>query len=74
MHRGWSQTPEPSPQAPLAPPESCPGRHNRAYLPSCPVPVGLLPEDEDHWLDPDLTEPEEIVSLLRPYPAALLAA
>ena len=34
--------------------------------------VMLLPEDEDHWLDPDMSEPEEIVSLLRPYPAGLL--
>jgi putative SOS response-associated peptidase YedK len=41
--------------------------HNR-------MPVILLPEDEDHWLDPDMTEPEEIVILLRPYPAALLEA
>jgi putative SOS response-associated peptidase YedK len=41
--------------------------HNR-------MPVILLPDDEDHWLDPDMTEPEEIVSLLRPYPAALLEA
>ena len=31
-----------------------------------------LPDDEDHWLDPDMTELEEIVSLLRPYPAELL--
>jgi putative SOS response-associated peptidase YedK len=38
------------------------------------MPVILLPEDEDHWLDPDMTEPEEIVVLLRPYPAALLEA
>jgi putative SOS response-associated peptidase YedK len=41
--------------------------HNR-------MPVILLPEDEDSWLDPDMTEPEEIVSLLRPYPAELLQA
>jgi len=39
--------------------------HNR-------MPVILLPEDEEHWLDPDMTETEEIVSLLRPYPAELL--
>ena len=38
------------------------------------MPVILLPEDEDHWLDPDMTEPAEIVSLLRPYPAELLQA
>jgi putative SOS response-associated peptidase YedK len=41
--------------------------HNR-------MPVILLPEDEDRWLDPDMTEPEEIVSLLRPYPADLMMA
>jgi len=38
------------------------------------MPVILLPEDEDHWLDPDMSEPEEIVSLLRPYPAELMTA
>jgi putative SOS response-associated peptidase YedK len=38
------------------------------------MPVMLLPEDEDHWLDPDMSEPDEIVSLLRPYPADLMAA
>jgi putative SOS response-associated peptidase YedK len=41
--------------------------HNR-------MPVMLLPEDEERWLDPDMTEPEAIVSLLRPYPADLLMA
>jgi putative SOS response-associated peptidase YedK len=41
--------------------------HNR-------MPVILLPGDEDDWLDPDMTEPEEMVSLLRPYPAELLQA
>ena len=41
--------------------------HNR-------MPVMLLPEDEERWLDPDLTEPAEIMSLLRPYPAELLVA
>src|SRR5689334_13352028 len=39
--------------------------HNR-------MPVILLPDDEERWLDPDMTEPEEIVSLLRPYPADLM--
>jgi putative SOS response-associated peptidase YedK len=38
------------------------------------MPVILLPEDEDHWLDPDMSEPEAIVSLLRPYPADLMKA
>ena len=41
--------------------------HNR-------MPVMLLPEDEDYWLDPDLTDPGEIASLLRPYPSELLMA
>jgi putative SOS response-associated peptidase YedK len=41
--------------------------HNR-------MPVILLPEDEDHWLDPDMSEPEAIVGLLRPYPADLMTA
>jgi putative SOS response-associated peptidase YedK len=41
--------------------------HNR-------MPVILLPEDEDHWLDPDMSEPDEITSLLRPYPADLMTA
>ncbi len=38
------------------------------------MPVILLPEDEDAWLDPDLTEVEEIRHYLRPYPAELLEA
>jgi putative SOS response-associated peptidase YedK len=41
--------------------------HNR-------MPVILLPEDEDHWLDPDISEPEAIVRLLRPYPEDLMTA
>ena len=41
--------------------------HNR-------MPVMLLPDDEDRWLDPDLTEPDAIISLLRPYPADLMVA
>jgi putative SOS response-associated peptidase YedK len=41
--------------------------HNR-------MPVILLPEDEDAWLDPDLTEVEAITSYLRPYPDELLEA
>ena len=41
--------------------------HNR-------MPVILLPEDEERWLDPDMTEPAEIVRLLRPYPDSLLMA
>jgi len=38
------------------------------------MPVILLPEDEDRWLDPDMSEPEEITGLLRPYPADLMVA
>jgi putative SOS response-associated peptidase YedK len=38
------------------------------------MPVILLPEDEDHWLDPDMSEPDEITSLLRLYPADLMVA
>ena len=41
--------------------------HNR-------MPVILLPDDEERWIDPDMTEPDEITSLLRPYPADLLEA
>jgi putative SOS response-associated peptidase YedK len=41
--------------------------HNR-------MPVVLLPEDEDAWLDPDLTEVEPILTFLRPYPDELLVA
>ncbi len=38
------------------------------------MPVILLPEDEDAWLDPDMTEVEAITSYLRPYPDELLEA
>ncbi len=41
--------------------------HNR-------MPVMLLPDDEERWLNPDMTEPDEILRLLRPYPAELLMA
>lgn len=41
--------------------------HNR-------MPVILLPEDEDAWLDPDMTEVDDITSYLRPYPDELLEA
>ena len=34
----------------------------------------LLPEDQERWLDPDLTDPSAIVSLLRPCPAEVLVA
>lgn len=38
------------------------------------MPVILLPEDEDAWLDPDMTEVDAITSYLRPYPDELLEA
>jgi putative SOS response-associated peptidase YedK len=38
------------------------------------MPVILLPEDEDAWLDPDMTEVERITRYLRPYPDVLLEA
>src|SRR5579859_7439905 len=38
------------------------------------MPVMLLPDDEERWLDPDLTEPEEVVRFLVPYPTELLEA
>ncbi len=41
--------------------------HNR-------MPVILDREDEDLWLDPDATEPERLLPLLRPYPARRMAA
>ncbi len=41
--------------------------HNR-------MPVILLPEDEEAWLNADLTEVEPLVSLLKPYPDDLLEA
>lgn len=36
------------------------------------MPVILLPEEEDAWLDPDMTEVERITDYLRPYPDELL--
>lgn len=41
--------------------------HNR-------MPVILLAGDEDDWLNPDMTEVEEIKTYLRPYPDDLLEA
>lgn len=41
--------------------------HNR-------MPVILRREDEDEWLDPANTEPEQLLPLLRPYPAEEMAA
>lgn len=38
------------------------------------MPVILLPEDEEAWLSPDLTEVEQLASMLHPYPDALLEA
>ncbi len=41
--------------------------HNR-------MPVILDREDEERWLDPDVTEAEQLLPLLRPYPAQAMAA
>jgi putative SOS response-associated peptidase YedK len=38
------------------------------------MPVILLPDQEEGWLDPGMTEPQEILSHLRPYPDELLEA
>ena len=38
------------------------------------MPAILSPEDEDHWLNPDETEPARLKSLLKPYPAHLMVA
>jgi putative SOS response-associated peptidase YedK len=34
------------------------------------MPVILRKEDEEAWVNPDLTEPEHLLPLLQPYPAA----
>ena len=34
------------------------------------MPVILAKGDEAAWLNPDLTEPEHLLPLLKPYPAA----
>ena len=36
------------------------------------MPVILARDDEEAWLNPDLTEPEHLLPLLRPYPAQLM--
>ena len=33
------------------------------------MPVILAKEEEDVWLNPDITEPEQLKPLLKPYPA-----
>jgi putative SOS response-associated peptidase YedK len=33
------------------------------------MPVILKKEDEETWLNPDITEPEQLLPLLKPYPA-----
>jgi putative SOS response-associated peptidase YedK len=38
------------------------------------MPLILLSDDEDAWLDPDLVEVEQITRYLRPYPHDLLEA
>jgi putative SOS response-associated peptidase YedK len=37
--------------------------HNR-------MPVILKKEDEAEWLNPDIVEPEQLLPLLKPYPAS----
>ena len=36
------------------------------------MPVILRKEDEEKWLNPDITEPKELLPLLRSYPAELM--
>ncbi len=38
------------------------------------MPVILRREDEDEWLNPDITEPERLLPLLVPYPERLMQA
>jgi len=38
------------------------------------MPAILRREDEEHWLNPDQTEGERLLPLLRPYPASEMAA
>jgi putative SOS response-associated peptidase YedK len=38
------------------------------------MPVILQPEGEQLWLDPEVTAPELVLPLLRPYPADLMEA
>jgi putative SOS response-associated peptidase YedK len=33
------------------------------------MPVILLKEDEEEWLNPDIVEPDHLLPLLKPYPA-----
>jgi putative SOS response-associated peptidase YedK len=33
------------------------------------MPVILEKDDEETWLNPDITEPEQLLPLLKPYPA-----
>ncbi len=37
------------------------------------MPVILPPEFYDHWLDPQITDPDELQALLRPFPAEQMA-
>jgi putative SOS response-associated peptidase YedK len=36
------------------------------------MPAILHREDEEAWLNPDLTEPEHLLPLLQPYPTELM--
>lgn len=33
------------------------------------MPVILRPDDEDRWLDPNLKDTKELLSMLKPYPS-----
>ena len=69
LHETWQDWNDPD-GAPLrtctiitgAAPEGLAWQHHR-------TPLALLPDDEERWLDPDLTDPDEIVTPLKPYPA-----
>jgi hypothetical protein len=45
------------------------GGYNRVHLPRAKIPPQLPKEDEAAWLNPDTTEPAELLPLLKPYPA-----
>ncbi len=37
------------------------------------MPVIISPEDYDRWLDPGVTDPDEVQDLLKPYPGEMQA-
>ncbi len=38
------------------------------------MPIILHKEDEETWLNPDITEPEQVLPLLVPYPAEAMTS